>query len=197
MLKLPTCLCSSFQYMRRVIQYPFHSWGHRIYLQLPFCQTMSLEACSRIVVEPWLWKQSKNFLLVMDNWKKVEEHKMRSIPILLPPSISLSLSLPLKRFYINCLPVQHATDATSSECLPKTHFKFYTDESGAGPSLPQNVSIYFFTNYHLLFYFIFIPHLSSICCRCYDEMPLQELQATQEQQTIQNLCDTLRTILRL
>ncbi|XWS34204.1 hypothetical protein CRYUN_Cryun21dG0020400 [Craigia yunnanensis] len=32
---------------------------------------------------------------------------------------------------------------------------------------------------------------------CYDEMPLQELQATQEQQTIQNLCDTLRTILRL
>ncbi|XP_040962916.1 serine/threonine-protein kinase 10 isoform X2 [Gossypium hirsutum] len=32
---------------------------------------------------------------------------------------------------------------------------------------------------------------------CYEEMPLQELQATQEQQTIQNLCDTLRTILRL
>ncbi|XVE85727.1 hypothetical protein DITRI_Ditri17bG0114100 [Diplodiscus trichospermus] len=32
---------------------------------------------------------------------------------------------------------------------------------------------------------------------CYDEMPLQELQVTQEQQTIQNLCDTLRTILRL
>ncbi|KAK6251949.1 hypothetical protein QUC31_013669 [Theobroma cacao] len=32
---------------------------------------------------------------------------------------------------------------------------------------------------------------------CYDEMPLQELKATQEQQTIQNLCDTLRTILRL
>ncbi|MBA0613363.1 hypothetical protein Godav_013808 [Gossypium davidsonii] len=32
---------------------------------------------------------------------------------------------------------------------------------------------------------------------CYDEMPLQELQATQEQQTIQNLCDSLRTILRL
>ncbi|XP_022725177.1 serine/threonine-protein kinase 10-A isoform X2 [Durio zibethinus] len=32
---------------------------------------------------------------------------------------------------------------------------------------------------------------------CYDEMPLQELQATQEEQTIQNLCDTLRTILRL
>ncbi|GJZ55487.1 serine/threonine-protein kinase dst1, partial [Tanacetum coccineum] len=31
---------------------------------------------------------------------------------------------------------------------------------------------------------------------CYEEMPLQELQATQEQQTIQNLCDTLRTILR-
>jgi hypothetical protein len=28
-------------------------------------------------------------------------------------------------------------------------------------------------------------------------MPLQELQATQEKQTIQNLCDTLRTILRL
>ncbi|GLT75050.1 hypothetical protein SLA2020_468030 [Shorea laevis] len=32
---------------------------------------------------------------------------------------------------------------------------------------------------------------------CYDEMPLQELQATQEQQTIQNLSDTLRSILRL
>ncbi|KAG2253707.1 hypothetical protein Bca52824_083843 [Brassica carinata] len=32
---------------------------------------------------------------------------------------------------------------------------------------------------------------------CYEEMPLQEMQATQEQQTIQNLCDTLRTILRL
>ncbi|KAJ0724989.1 putative protein kinase STE-STE20-Pl family [Helianthus annuus] len=32
---------------------------------------------------------------------------------------------------------------------------------------------------------------------CYEEMPLQEVQATQEQQTIQNLCDTLRTILRL
>ncbi|KAK6921891.1 Protein kinase domain [Dillenia turbinata] len=31
---------------------------------------------------------------------------------------------------------------------------------------------------------------------CYEEMPLQELQAAQEQQTIQNLCDTLRTILR-
>ncbi|KAJ0094505.1 hypothetical protein Patl1_16701 [Pistacia atlantica] len=31
---------------------------------------------------------------------------------------------------------------------------------------------------------------------CYEEMPLQELQANQEQQTIQNLCDTLRTILR-
>ncbi|KAL7132678.1 hypothetical protein ABFS83_12G090600 [Erythranthe nasuta] len=32
---------------------------------------------------------------------------------------------------------------------------------------------------------------------CYEEMPLQEMQATQEQQTIQNLSDTLRTILRL
>ncbi|CAK7326221.1 unnamed protein product [Dovyalis caffra] len=32
---------------------------------------------------------------------------------------------------------------------------------------------------------------------CYEEMPLQELQATQEKQAIQNLCDTLRTILRL
>ncbi|KAF5185784.1 kinase superfamily protein, partial [Thalictrum thalictroides] len=32
---------------------------------------------------------------------------------------------------------------------------------------------------------------------CYEEMPLQEMQAAQEQQTIQNLCDTLRTILRL
>ncbi|KAM7487511.1 hypothetical protein LguiB_024995 [Lonicera macranthoides] len=32
---------------------------------------------------------------------------------------------------------------------------------------------------------------------CYEEMPLQEIQAAQEQQTIQNLCDTLRTILRL
>ncbi|XP_039040639.1 serine/threonine-protein kinase 3-like [Hibiscus syriacus] len=32
---------------------------------------------------------------------------------------------------------------------------------------------------------------------CYDEMPLQELQADQEQQTTQNLCDMLRTILRL
>ncbi|GMI75317.1 hypothetical protein like AT1G69220 [Hibiscus trionum] len=32
---------------------------------------------------------------------------------------------------------------------------------------------------------------------CYDEMPLQELQANQEQQTTQNLCDTIRTILRL
>ncbi|KAG9439153.1 hypothetical protein H6P81_019318 [Aristolochia fimbriata] len=33
--------------------------------------------------------------------------------------------------------------------------------------------------------------------KCYEEMPLQELQAEQEQQTIQSLCDTLRTILRL
>ncbi|XP_073022170.1 serine/threonine-protein kinase 1 isoform X2 [Primulina eburnea] len=32
---------------------------------------------------------------------------------------------------------------------------------------------------------------------CYEEMPLQEIQAAQEQQTIQNLSDTLRTILRL
>ncbi|XP_060215087.1 serine/threonine-protein kinase 1 isoform X2 [Lycium barbarum] len=32
---------------------------------------------------------------------------------------------------------------------------------------------------------------------CYEEMPLQEMQASQEQQTIQNLTDTLRTILRL
>ncbi|KAK8686839.1 hypothetical protein V6N13_125856 [Hibiscus sabdariffa] len=32
---------------------------------------------------------------------------------------------------------------------------------------------------------------------CYDEMPLQELQANQEQHTTQNLCDTIRTILRL
>ncbi|PIA63115.1 hypothetical protein AQUCO_00200856v1 [Aquilegia coerulea] len=32
---------------------------------------------------------------------------------------------------------------------------------------------------------------------CYEEMPLLEMQAAQEQQTIQNLCDTLRTILRL
>ncbi|KAK9106785.1 hypothetical protein Syun_022796 [Stephania yunnanensis] len=32
---------------------------------------------------------------------------------------------------------------------------------------------------------------------CYEEMPLQELQVAQAQQTIQNLCDTLRTILRL
>ncbi|KAL3631251.1 hypothetical protein CASFOL_024235 [Castilleja foliolosa] len=31
---------------------------------------------------------------------------------------------------------------------------------------------------------------------CYEEMPLQEMQAVQEQQTIQNLSDTLRTILR-
>ncbi|ONK67394.1 uncharacterized protein A4U43_C06F19710 [Asparagus officinalis] len=32
---------------------------------------------------------------------------------------------------------------------------------------------------------------------CYEDMPLQEPQAMQEQQSIQNLCDTLRTILRL
>uniref|UniRef100_A0A0A9HFC8 Uncharacterized protein n=1 Tax=Arundo donax TaxID=35708 RepID=A0A0A9HFC8_ARUDO len=32
---------------------------------------------------------------------------------------------------------------------------------------------------------------------CYEDMPLQDSQATQEQQTIQNLGDTLRTILRL
>lgn len=32
---------------------------------------------------------------------------------------------------------------------------------------------------------------------CYEEMPLQDMQVAQEQQTIQNLCDTLRTILRL
>nr|CAB3498165.1 unnamed protein product [Digitaria exilis] len=32
---------------------------------------------------------------------------------------------------------------------------------------------------------------------CYEDMPLQDSQATQEQQTIQNLCDTLRTILTL
>ncbi|XP_057961640.1 serine/threonine-protein kinase 1 [Malania oleifera] len=32
---------------------------------------------------------------------------------------------------------------------------------------------------------------------CYEEMPLQDMQAAHEQQTIQNLCDTLRTILRL
>ncbi|VFQ85449.1 unnamed protein product [Cuscuta campestris] len=32
---------------------------------------------------------------------------------------------------------------------------------------------------------------------CYDDMPLQEMQATQEQKTIQSLCDTLKTILRL
>ncbi|KAK6157787.1 hypothetical protein DH2020_012035 [Rehmannia glutinosa] len=31
---------------------------------------------------------------------------------------------------------------------------------------------------------------------CYEEMPLQEMQAAQEQQTIQNLSDTIRTILR-
>ncbi|XP_042409487.1 serine/threonine-protein kinase ATG1-like isoform X1 [Zingiber officinale] len=32
---------------------------------------------------------------------------------------------------------------------------------------------------------------------CYEDMPLQEFQEAQEKQTIQNLCDTLRTILRL
>ncbi|CAI9096450.1 OLC1v1032604C1 [Oldenlandia corymbosa var. corymbosa] len=32
---------------------------------------------------------------------------------------------------------------------------------------------------------------------CYEDMPLQEMQAAQEQQTVQNLSDTLRTILRL
>jgi hypothetical protein len=34
-------------------------------------------------------------------------------------------------------------------------------------------------------------------CRCYEDMPLQEVQAAQEEDTIQDLCDTLRTILRL
>ncbi|XP_047086047.1 uncharacterized protein LOC124697507 [Lolium rigidum] len=32
---------------------------------------------------------------------------------------------------------------------------------------------------------------------CYEDMPLQDSQAAEEQQTIQNLCDTLRTILRI
>ncbi|KAJ4800923.1 Serine/threonine-protein kinase dst1 [Rhynchospora pubera] len=32
---------------------------------------------------------------------------------------------------------------------------------------------------------------------CYEDMPLQEAQAAQEEDTIQDLCDTLRTILRL
>ncbi|GAB4829044.1 hypothetical protein Ancab_018703 [Ancistrocladus abbreviatus] len=32
---------------------------------------------------------------------------------------------------------------------------------------------------------------------CYEELPLQDFQVAHEQQTIQNLCDTLRTILRL
>lgn len=39
--------------------------------------------------------------------------------------------------------------------------------------------------------------IALLVIRCYEDMPLQELQATQEQRTIQNLSDTLRTILRL
>ncbi|XVF03176.1 hypothetical protein REPUB_Repub04eG0238500 [Reevesia pubescens] len=45
-------------------------------------------------------------------------------------------------------------DATSSKCLSMTHFKFYTNESGAGPSLPQNESIGNFTNDQLFFFFV-------------------------------------------
>ncbi|WJX57643.1 Serine/threonine-protein kinase sik1 [Trifolium repens] len=41
---------------------------------------------------------------------------------------------------------------------------------------------------------LFLPTLQIMC---YEDMPLQELQATQVQRTIQNLSDTLRTIIRL
>lgn len=144
-------------------------------------------------MEPWHWKHFRNFLLVMDNQKKVEGHKMRSIH---PLPFLVLVYLSLCQRFINYFPVYRSADAISSKRLQKTRFKSYTDEFGAGPSLPQNVILAKFNNYQLLFFF-FKLLLSSIHCRCYDEMPLQELQATQEQQTIQNLCDTLRTILRL
>ncbi|PNY00785.1 serine/threonine protein kinase [Trifolium pratense] len=48
--------------------------------------------------------------------------------------------------------------------------------------------------YAQLLHEFFLPTLQIMC---YEDMPLQELQATQEQRTIQNLSDTLRTILRL
>ncbi|WOL07776.1 hypothetical protein Cni_G16524 [Canna indica] len=42
-----------------------------------------------------------------------------------------------------------------------------------------------------------LAHALSYHKTCYEDMPLQELQSAQAKQTIQNLCDTLRTILRL
>ncbi|XP_022735349.1 uncharacterized protein LOC111288644 isoform X2 [Durio zibethinus] len=128
---------------------------------------MSLEACSRIVVEPLQWKQSRNFLLVMDNTEKVEELKMRSIPILLSPYPScfpfsfpcLSLSLSLRGLRIIC--------------------QFNTLQMPLPPSVYQRLT----SSSTLMNLALALPYHKI----CYDEMPLQELQATQEQQTIQNL----------
>lgn len=46
---------------------------------------------------------------------------------------------PHQRHFCAYVFILYAADATSSRCLPKTDFKFYAAESGAGFSLPQNV----------------------------------------------------------
>ena len=54
------------------------------------------------------------------------------------PNPSPSLS-PSQAFLCLFVFILYAADATSSKCLPKTDFKLYAAESGAGFSLPQNV----------------------------------------------------------
>ena len=127
--------------MQLAIQYQFHSWGQPIYPLLLFCQTTCLEACSWIVVELYAWRRCRSSLLaVMDSQKRVGEDKMR---------LSLSLSLSVCRFDVSFLCTCCVADAPSSKCLPKAHFKFYTNEFGTGFSIPQNVWL-LFSNYIVL-----------------------------------------------
>lgn len=66
------------------------------------------------------------------------------------------------------------------------------------PSVCSNDSFQFLLGVYWISANVVILHIFDLLViRCYEDMPLQELQATQEQQTIQNLSDTLRTILRL
>ena len=131
------CHCSFGPYMQLVTQYPFHSWGQLIYLQLLFCLAMFLEEGNEKVVELLLWKRCRSFLLVIVSSRRVEGDKMRF-------HLSLSLSLYIYIYIYTSTLLFNAifdvtADSPSSKHVPEAHFKLYAIESGTSFGLPQNV----------------------------------------------------------
>ena len=127
-------LCSFGPYMQQVIRCPFHFCGATDISPIALLSDNVLGGI-RYDNSGTVAAEALQELFSGDGPSK-KGRRIQNEVIAPNPSPSLS---PSQAFLCLFVFILYAADATSSKCLPKTDFKLYAAESGAGFSLPQNV----------------------------------------------------------